>query len=101
MTRPARWLSTLRSRGRPGATQDSLPAAGQALPGGVGYPQGPIERFPLSLPPFPSFPGALKPDAYGGDVLAVAGDITDPAVADRVVGDAVARYGRVDTLVNN
>lgn len=26
-----------------------------ALPGGVGYPQGSIERFPLSLPPFPSF----------------------------------------------
>src|SRR4051812_47074465 len=61
MARPAHSLSTLRSPGRPGATQDSLPAAGQALPGGVGYPQGPIERFPLSLPPFPSFPGALKP----------------------------------------
>jgi len=28
------------------ATQDSLPAAGQALPGGIGYPQGSIERFP-------------------------------------------------------
>ena len=27
-------------------TQDSLPAAGQALPGGIGYPQGPYERFP-------------------------------------------------------
>ena len=29
------------------------------------------------------------------------GDITDPAVADRVVGEAVAKFGRVDTLVNN
>src|SRR5262245_30633557 len=35
------------------------------------------------------------------DVLAVAGDISDPAVADRVIGDAVAKFGRVDTLVNN
>ena len=26
-------------------TQDSLPAAGQALPGGIGYPQGSNERF--------------------------------------------------------
>jgi len=26
-------------------TQDSLPAAGQALPGGIGYPQGSDERF--------------------------------------------------------
>jgi NAD(P)-dependent dehydrogenase (short-subunit alcohol dehydrogenase family) len=33
--------------------------------------------------------------------LAVAGDITDPAVADRVIGGAVERFGRVDTLVNN
>src|SRR3954469_7618972 len=44
---------------------------------------------------------SIKPDAYEGDVLAVAGDITDPAVPDRVVGDAVAKFGRVDTLVNN
>jgi NAD(P)-dependent dehydrogenase (short-subunit alcohol dehydrogenase family) len=44
---------------------------------------------------------SIRPDAYGGDVLAVAGDIADPAVADRVVGDAVAKFGRVDTLVNN
>src|SRR4051812_12020410 len=44
---------------------------------------------------------SIKPDAYGGDVLAVAGDITEPAIAERVVRDAVARFGRVDTLVNN
>ena len=44
---------------------------------------------------------SIRPDAYEGDVLAVAGDITDPAVAERVVGDAVATFGRVDTLVNN
>lgn len=35
------------------------------------------------------------------DLLAVAGDITDPAVAVRVIEAAVERFGRVDTLVNN
>src|SRR5512142_2044730 len=52
--RPARSLSPLRSPGYPGTTQDSLPAAGQALPGGAGYPQGPNERFPRhNAFPFP------------------------------------------------
>ncbi|MBO9543692.1 SDR family oxidoreductase [Caulobacter sp.] len=35
------------------------------------------------------------------DILAVAGDIGDPDTADRVVAEALARFGRVDTLVNN
>ena len=35
------------------------------------------------------------------DVVAVAGDIADPKTAEDVVGTAVARFGRVDTLVNN
>jgi NAD(P)-dependent dehydrogenase (short-subunit alcohol dehydrogenase family) len=35
------------------------------------------------------------------EVLAVAGDVADPAVADRVIGEAVEQFGRVDTLVNN
>jgi NAD(P)-dependent dehydrogenase (short-subunit alcohol dehydrogenase family) len=39
--------------------------------------------------------------AASADVLAVAGDIADPAVADRVIGGAVGKFGRVDTLVNN
>jgi hypothetical protein len=29
----------------PATTQDSLPAAGPALPDGIGYPQGFDERF--------------------------------------------------------
>ena len=41
------------------STQDSLPTAGQALSGGIDYPQGSNERFPsctpTSLPPSPSF----------------------------------------------
>ena len=43
---------------------------------------------------------SIKTDA-SADMLAVAGDIADPAVADRVIGESVARFGRVDTLVNN
>ena len=35
------------------------------------------------------------------DVLAIAGDIALPAVADRIIGEAVEKFGRVDTLVNN
>ncbi|MER7702433.1 SDR family oxidoreductase [Kitasatospora sp. NPDC097605] len=34
-------------------------------------------------------------------VLAVRGDIADPATAERVISAAVERFGRVDTLVNN
>ena len=34
-------------------------------------------------------------------MLAIAGDIADPAVADRVINSAVEKFGRVDTLVNN
>jgi NAD(P)-dependent dehydrogenase (short-subunit alcohol dehydrogenase family) len=43
---------------------------------------------------------SIKP-AASADVLPVSGDITDSAVADRVIGEAVAKFGRVDTLVNN
>jgi NAD(P)-dependent dehydrogenase (short-subunit alcohol dehydrogenase family) len=35
------------------------------------------------------------------DVLTVAGDITDPATADRIIGGALERFDRIDTLVNN
>ena len=34
-------------------------------------------------------------------MLTVAGDIADPATAQRVIATAVERFGRVDTLVNN
>ena len=43
---------------------------------------------------------SIEPGA-SSDVLAVAGDIAEPAVADRVIGGAVEKFGRVDTLVNN
>ncbi|NBH07847.1 SDR family oxidoreductase [Amycolatopsis sp. SID8362] len=35
------------------------------------------------------------------EILAVPGDIADPAVGARVVERALAEFGRVDTLVNN
>ncbi|AOJ86800.1 3-oxoacyl-ACP reductase [Burkholderia sp. MSMB0856] len=35
------------------------------------------------------------------DLVTVAGDIGDPAVARRVVDAAIERFGRIDTLVNN
>jgi hypothetical protein len=50
-------LAVYASQGRsPVPTQDSLPAAGPALPDGVGYPQGSDERFHIcDDSPFPSF----------------------------------------------
>lgn len=35
------------------------------------------------------------------DIIAIAGDIADPATADRIIGEGVERFGRIDTLVNN
>jgi len=35
------------------------------------------------------------------DVLTVADDIADPATADRIIGGALDRFGRIDTLVNS
>lgn len=43
---------------------------------------------------------SIRPGA-DPDVVAVEGDIADPATADRVVAEAVRRFGRIDTLVNN
>jgi NAD(P)-dependent dehydrogenase (short-subunit alcohol dehydrogenase family) len=43
---------------------------------------------------------SIKPSA-DPDVLAVAGDIADPKTAEHVVSQAIERFGRVDTLVNN
>src|ERR1700748_1276586 len=43
---------------------------------------------------------SIKPSS-DPDVLAVSGDIADPKTAERVVSQAIERFGRVDTLVNN
>jgi NAD(P)-dependent dehydrogenase (short-subunit alcohol dehydrogenase family) len=34
-------------------------------------------------------------------ILAVAGDITDRKTAERAISEGVARFGRIDTLINN
>ena len=49
------WLSTLRRGSYPPTTQDSLPAAGPALPDGIGYPQGSLRK--VSSLQLSSFPG--------------------------------------------
>jgi NAD(P)-dependent dehydrogenase (short-subunit alcohol dehydrogenase family) len=43
---------------------------------------------------------SIKPSS-DPDMLAVAGDIADPKTAERIVTEALARFGRIDTLVNN
>jgi NAD(P)-dependent dehydrogenase (short-subunit alcohol dehydrogenase family) len=43
---------------------------------------------------------SIKP-SNDDEVLTVAGDIADPKTAERVISEAVARFGRIDTLVNN
>ncbi len=35
------------------------------------------------------------------NILTVAGDIGDPATAQRVISECIAKFGRIDTLVNN
>src|SRR6201992_2681132 len=43
---------------------------------------------------------SIKPSSDDG-VLAVPGDIADWKTAERVIAEGVARFGRIDTLVNN
>jgi NAD(P)-dependent dehydrogenase (short-subunit alcohol dehydrogenase family) len=43
---------------------------------------------------------SIKPSS-DPDLLAVPGDIADPATAERVIAAALDRFGRIDTLVNN
>jgi NAD(P)-dependent dehydrogenase (short-subunit alcohol dehydrogenase family) len=42
----------------------------------------------------------IKP-AEDPAVLTVAGDVSEPATADRIIGGALERFGRIDTLINN
>lgn len=43
---------------------------------------------------------SIKPNG-NPDVLAVPGDIGDPAIGPKVVEEALKAFGRIDTLVNN
>ena len=43
---------------------------------------------------------SIKP-SNDPDVLVIAGDIADRRTAERAISEGVARFGRIDTLVNN
>jgi len=43
---------------------------------------------------------SIKP-SQDPEVLTVAGDVSEQATADRIISQALDRFGRVDTLVNN
>jgi NAD(P)-dependent dehydrogenase (short-subunit alcohol dehydrogenase family) len=43
---------------------------------------------------------SIKPSS-DPDIVTVAGDIADPKTVERVVSQALDRFGRIDTLVNN
>jgi NAD(P)-dependent dehydrogenase (short-subunit alcohol dehydrogenase family) len=36
-----------------------------------------------------------------GAVLTISGDISEPATTNRIIGEALDRFGRIDTLINN
>ena len=43
---------------------------------------------------------SIKPSA-AADILAVPGDISAPETAERIISEGLARFGRIDSLVNN
>ena len=43
---------------------------------------------------------SMKPSG-SDDVVIVAGDIADRKTAERAISEGMARFGRIDTLVNN
>jgi NAD(P)-dependent dehydrogenase (short-subunit alcohol dehydrogenase family) len=45
-------------------------------------------------------PRSIKP-SDDPNILTIAGDIGDPATAQRIISEGVKRFGRIDTLVNN
>ncbi|MED1792105.1 SDR family NAD(P)-dependent oxidoreductase [Brevibacillus nitrificans] len=44
---------------------------------------------------------AKEMDPTGERVAYVAGDISDPKLAERIIAEGLSRFGRIDTLVNN
>ena len=43
---------------------------------------------------------SIKP-SHDPDILTIEGDVAEPPTADRIIGGALERFGRIDTLVNN
>jgi len=44
---------------------------------------------------------AAAAEALGADTLLVQGDLGQPAIVPRLVAETMARYGRIDVLINN
>jgi NAD(P)-dependent dehydrogenase (short-subunit alcohol dehydrogenase family) len=44
---------------------------------------------------------AREIDSTGAHVVYVAGDISNPQIAERLINEGLSRFGRIDTLVNN
>ncbi len=55
----------------------------------------------LDFQPEPLAATAAACEALGAEVLTEAGSVTDRAAWDKVVAAAVARWGRLDVLINN
>ncbi|RUM21473.1 SDR family NAD(P)-dependent oxidoreductase [Rhizobium vallis] len=79
------WLITGSSRGLGRALAEAVLASGDNL---VATARDPAQLADLS-------------GRYGGQVLALALDVTDEVAAAAVVDAAVRRFGRIDVLVNN
>jgi hypothetical protein len=78
--------------GSPQSTQDSLPVVGQTLPGGIGYPQGSDERFPIRFVRL--FPlSQASPDAITTKLSGPA-PVTSPAPRTLWPGPLQRRVGR-------
>ena len=53
------------------------------------------------LDPEPAATIAAEIQAAGGEALAIPGDVTDPDFPDRLLSQAIARFGKLNILVNN
>ncbi len=91
LARPAGSLSTLRSRGRPRTTQDSLPVGDQPCPDGLGYPQDSKRGFVMSGHRFSSTKLCL---AHSHPMLGRAGSGPDQPILDRLLAGIVRAFGR-------
>ncbi len=92
-------LSTLRREGHPSATQDSLPAAGQALPGGIcSTRRVAMKGFRVRghFPPFSSLPDAKTPTLGGRFRGEIGGGSQSKGGQLSVVSCQLQRTGAVD-----
>ena len=96
-------LSTLRPAGCPNRTQDSFPAAGHALPGGIGYPQGSNERFQSCflhlIPLSQALPGATKMPRWRQEPVWKDAELSVPTGRQRRVLASVSKPAEMELSV--